>query len=159
MQAVFCHLFWNRSRDCSVYTTSDDGLLRRTPAQMFQRTWFLFCLFGVEGVKRTAKSSLPLYRNIYSIQDCSILQEYLTSLGQWEADWQKEFNVANCHSMRVTWHQHHKQIHFDYSLHNQISENVQSAKYLGITISDKMDWVKTFQKFLPKQLRHSVFFA
>ena len=28
-----------------------------------------------------------LYRNIYSIQDCLALQEDLTSLGQWEADW------------------------------------------------------------------------
>ena len=28
-----------------------------------------------------------LYRNICSIQDCFILQEDLTSLGQWEADW------------------------------------------------------------------------
>ena len=27
-----------------------------------------------------------LYRNIHSIQDCFILQEDLTSLGQWEAD-------------------------------------------------------------------------
>ena len=54
------HLFWNRSRDCSVCTTWEEGVLRRTPAQMFQHTWFLFCLFGVEGVKRTAKSSLPL---------------------------------------------------------------------------------------------------
>ena len=81
-----------------------------------------------------------LYRNIYSIQDCFILQEDLTSLGQWEADWQMKLNVAKCHSMRVTRHQHHKQILFDYSLHNQTLENVQSAKYLGITISDNMDW-------------------
>ena len=29
---------------------------------------------------------------------------------------------------------------FDYSLHNQSLENVQSAKYLGITISDNMAW-------------------
>ena len=42
--------------------------------------------------------------------------------------------------MRVTRHQHHKQILFDYSLHNQTLENVQSAKYLGIAISDNMDW-------------------
>ena len=42
--------------------------------------------------------------------------------------------------MRVTRHQHHKQIRFDYSLHNQTLENVPSAKCLGITISDKMDW-------------------
>ena len=61
-------------------------------------------------------------------------------LRQWEADWQMKFNIAKCHSMRVTRHQHHKQILFDYSLHNQTLENVQSAKYLGITITDNMDW-------------------
>ena len=81
-----------------------------------------------------------LYRNIHSLQDCLTLQEDLTSLGQWEADWQMKFNVAKCHSMRVTRHQHHKQILFDVSLHNQTLENVQSAKYLGITITDNMDW-------------------
>ena len=51
-----------------------------------------------------------------------------------------KFNVVKCHSMRVIRHQHHKQILFDYFLHNQTLENVQSAKYLGITISDNMDW-------------------
>ena len=51
-----------------------------------------------------------------------------------------KFNVAKYHSMRVTLHQHQKQILFDYSLHNQTLENVQLAKYLGITISDNMDW-------------------
>ena len=81
-----------------------------------------------------------LYRNIHSLQDCLALQEDLTSLGQWEANWQMKFNVAKCLSMRVTRHQHHKQILFDYSLHNQTLENVQSAKYLGITITDNMDW-------------------
>ena len=80
-----------------------------------------------------------LYRNIHSLH-CLTFQEDLTSLGQWEADWQMKFNVAKCHSMRVTRHQHHKQILFDYSLHNQTLEYVQSAKYLGITITDNMDW-------------------
>ena len=28
----------------------------------------------------------------------------------------------------------------DYSLHNDTLENVQSVKYLGITITDNMDW-------------------
>ena len=51
-----------------------------------------------------------------------------------------KFNLAKCHSMRVARHQHHKQIFFDYSIHNQTLENVQSAKYLGITITDNMDW-------------------
>ena len=51
-----------------------------------------------------------LYRNIHSLQDCLILHEDFTSLGQWEADWQMKFNVAKCYSMRVTRHQHHKQM-------------------------------------------------
>ena len=46
-----------------------------------------------------------LYRNIHSLQDCLALQEDLTSLGQLEADRQMKFNVAKCHSMRVTRHQ------------------------------------------------------
>ena len=82
-----------------------------------------FRLFAVDCV---------LYRNIHTLQDCLTLQ--------WEADWQMKFNVAKCHSMRVTRHQHHKQILFDYSLHNQTLEIVQSAKYLGITITDNMNW-------------------
>ena len=44
--------------------------------------------------------------------------------------------------MSVTRHQPHNQILFDYSLHNQTLENVQSAKYLCITITDNMDWGK-----------------
>ena len=81
-----------------------------------------------------------LYRNIHSLQDCLILQEDLDSLGLWEADWQMKFNVAKCHSMRVTRHYSHKQIIHDYTLHQQTLENVQSAKYLGIRITKNMDW-------------------
>ena len=45
--------------------------------------------------------------------------------------------MAKYHSMR-----HSLYIIFDYSLHvhNQILENVQSAKYFDITIADNMDW-------------------
>ena len=51
-----------------------------------------------------------LYMSIYSIQDCLTMQEDFTSLRQWEVDWQMKFNVAKCHLMRLTWHQHHKVI-------------------------------------------------
>ena len=42
--------------------------------------------------------------------------------------------------MRVTWHLPSNQIHFNYSLHQQTLEQVQSAKYLGITIADNLEW-------------------
>ena len=72
-----------------------------------------------------------LYRNIESPTDCQILQDDLNSLAQWEADWQMKFNVAKCHSMRVTRHPPDKHIQFDYTLHQQRLEQVQYAKYLG----------------------------
>ena len=79
-----------------------------------------------------------LYRNIKTLTDCQILQDDLNSLGQWETDWQMKFNVAKCHSMRVTRHLPSNQIHFNYSLYHQTLEQVESAKYLGITITDNV---------------------
>ena len=81
-----------------------------------------------------------LYRNIKSPIDCQILQDDLNSLSQWDPDCQMKFNVAKCHSMRVTRHLPDKQILFDYTLQQQKLEQVQSAKYLGLTITDNLDW-------------------
>ena len=53
-----------------------------------------------------------LYMDINSLTGCQILQEDLNSLAQWETDWQMKFNVAKCHSMRVTRHLPSNQIHF-----------------------------------------------
>ena len=100
-----------------------------------------------------------LYRNIKTLTDCQILQDDLNSLGQWETDWQMKLNVAKCHSMRVTWHIPSNQIHFSYSLHQQTSEQDESAKYLGVTITDNLNGVNMFLKFPLKQLRLWVFFG
>ena len=71
---------------------------------------------------------------------CQILPDDLNSLAQWETDWQMKVNVAKCHSMRVTRHPSDKHILFDYTLHQQRLEQVQSAKYIGLTITDDLDW-------------------
>ena len=42
--------------------------------------------------------------------------------------------------MRVSRHLPGKQIKFEYSLHQKILEQGHSAKYLGITITDALDW-------------------
>ena len=84
-----------------------------------------------------------LYRNINSPLDCQILQDDLNSLAKWEMDWQmkfKKFNVCKCHSMRVTRLHPSRQIQFNHTLHQQTLEQVQSAKYIGLTITDDLDW-------------------
>ena len=51
-----------------------------------------------------------------------------------------KFNVSKCHSMRVTRLHPSRHIKFNYTLHQQKLEQVQSAKYLGLTITDDLDW-------------------
>ena len=50
-----------------------------------------------------------------------------------------KFNVAKCHSMKVTRHPPDKQIQFDYSMLQQRLEQFQSAKYIEITITDDLN--------------------
>ena len=80
-----------------------------------------------------------LHRNFNSFTDCQILQDDLNSLAQWETDWQMKFNVAKCHSVRVTRHLTSNPIRFNYSLHQQTLEQVRPAKYLGLTITDNLE--------------------
>ena len=78
-----------------------------------------------------------------SVCSCTHSTVYnLTEVGtvQWENDWQMKFNVVKCHSMRVTRHPPSNQILFNYSLHQQTLEQVEAAKYLGITITDNLEW-------------------
>ena len=79
------------------------------------------------------------YMNITPL-DCQILQDDLNSLAKWEMDWQMKFNVSKCHSMRVTRLHASRHIQFNYTLHQQTLEQVQSAKYVGLTITDDLDW-------------------
>ena len=55
--------------------------------------------------------------------------------------------------MRVSRHLPDKQIKFEYSLHQQILEQVQSAKYLGITITDDLDWGQHISEISSKATR------
>ena len=66
-----------------------------------------------------------------------------------------KFSVANCHS-RVTKHVLPKQIIHDYALQNQVLENISSAKYLGITVTDDVD---CYHQINMRQLRHWVSYA
>ena len=91
--------------------------------------------------------------------DCQILQDDLNSLAQWETDWQMKFNVAKCYSMRVTWHPPDKHIQFDYTLRQQGLERVQSARCLGLAITDDLDWGQHISEISAKATKTMGFFG
>lgn len=58
------------------------------------------------------------------------------------------FDPDKCNNLRVSTKK--KQIPFYYDMHGHIPEQVQSAKYLGITISLDLKWYKHNQQSAAK---------
>ena len=79
-----------------------------------------------------------VYLTISSIEDCNSLQEDLKQLERWAQEWLMEFHPAKCNVLRIT--KKKSKITFPYTLQGHILEEVSSAKYLGINISDDMSW-------------------
>ena len=67
--------------------------------------------------------------------DSQILQDDMNSLAQWKTDWPSQMSLNEGDPARTD-----KPLQFDYTLHQQRLEQVQSAKYLELTITDDLDW-------------------
>lgn len=89
---------------------------------------------------RLFADDVVLYRKIKSQFDIDALQSDLTSLDLWAQDWQMEFNVSKCQVLSVS--NRHCLFNSSYVLNNAILENVDSFKYLGITITKDLKWNK-----------------
>ena len=79
-----------------------------------------------------------LYRVINSALDQEILQNDLNILQNWESNNKMEFHPDKCKVLKITNKLNHFQC--SYNIHNTILEEVNSAKYLGITIDKNLNW-------------------
>ena len=79
-----------------------------------------------------------LYKIIKSTNDALILQQDLDRLQTWERNFNMEFHPKKCKVLSVT--NKTKPVHASYKIHNEILENVDSAKYLGVEIHQKLKW-------------------
>ena len=82
-----------------------------------------------------------LYRTINNSLDQTKLQEDLNCLAKWEHTWQMDFNPSKCTTLRMSANKR-LSISSSYVLHGETLENVTSAKYLGVTLSDDLSWSK-----------------
>ena len=76
-----------------------------------------------------------LYRQIKSQTDHSILQNDLIELEKWAAKWGMRFNAKKCYILSIR----QKSSRF-YQLDGEILQEVNSSPYLGITISNDLQW-------------------
>ena len=109
--------------------------------------------YNINSKVRLCADDCVFYRNIRRSEDQQILKDDLNKLAQREEAWLMKFNVAEGHSMTVTKHPLPKQIIHDYSLINQVLENVPSAKYLAFTVTDDLDWGQDINNVTRKAIK------
>lgn len=89
-----------------------------------------------------------LYRTINSVADCTLLQNDIDSLTKWSSTWQLPFNLNKCEFLRVT--NKFFPITTTYYMDAKSIKQVTSAKYLGITINEKLQWAEHISNITKK---------
>ena len=106
-------------------------------------------LYGSLGTEvRLFADDSAVYRKISSPVDHDILQRDIKSLEQWENEWSMSFHPEKCQLLSVT-----KKIRpskFTYSIHGVNIEYVNCAKYLGVTINNKLSWTPHIREICKK---------
>ena len=75
------------------------------------------------------------YREIKDTEDTLKLHKYIDQLGCWARKWGMRFQPVRCNMMQLT-RKRRKKIHASYTLEGTVLENVESIKYLGVTITN-----------------------
>ena len=81
-----------------------------------------------------------LYRTIKSDTDHHRLQTDLDKLSEWAKAWDMQFHPDKCLVMNIS--KKRRPSKFTYSLYNTDLKTTDTAKYLGIIISQYMKWTK-----------------
>ena len=79
-----------------------------------------------------------VYRQIYSPEDCRVLQDDLDNLARWESKWGMAFYPQKCSVLSIT--RSRSPIKFTYKLKGHVLELQESTKYLGVDVQSSLSW-------------------
>ena len=79
-----------------------------------------------------------VYATVGSSDDRDTLQADLNTLQEWELAWDMKFNPSKCQVLHITRLKH--PLNTQYSLHGQVLEATDTAKYLGVSIAKDLSW-------------------
>ena len=100
---------------------------------------------NIESEIRLFADDCVCYREIKDIEDTLKLQKDIDRLGIWARKWGMRFQPVKCNMMQLT--KKHNKIQASYTLEGTVLENVDSIKYLGVTITS--DFHDSFLIFAP----------
>jgi len=92
-------------------------------------------------------------KEIRTPEDCVLLQEDITKIGEWEQMWQMEFNAAKCEALTIPASR--RPIVHTYHLHGTTLERPPSGtiKYLGVNIQADLKWTSHIEQTTAKASR------
>ena len=93
----------------------------------------------IESEIRLFADDCVCYRDIKDEEDTMKLQRDIDRLGSWARKWSIRFQPVKCNMMQLT-RKRIKKIHASYTLEGTHLENVESIKYLGVTITSDLRW-------------------
>ena len=107
----------------------------------------LLFLVHINDILKNTTSTIKLfaddcvcYRRIKSTNDCVQLQKDIDTLGQWARTWGMRFQPRKCNMFRIC--KKRNPVLYNYSLEGSILEFTEHIKYLGVTISQDLNWNK-----------------
>ncbi len=95
---------------------------------------------GLNSTVRLFADDTVVYLAVKTTTDAITLQNDLHKLEQWEDKWAMEFNPSKCQVMHIS--RNKKPSKHEYTLHGTTLEAVDAAKYLGVTITPKLNFNK-----------------
>jgi hypothetical protein len=110
---------------------------------------------NIQSTVRLFADDTALYRRIRTLADSHILQQDLEQLEQWERRWQMSFNAKKCHVLTVT--RKRKPVSTSYTLHGEVLQQVDKAKYLGVELTKDLHWGAHIQAITAKANKTSAF--
>ena len=93
----------------------------------------------IESEIRLFADDCVCYREIKDKEDTLKLQMDIDRLGNWARKWGMRFQPVKCKIMQLT-RKHLNKIQASYTLEGAVLENVDSIKYLGVTITNDLRW-------------------
>ena len=81
-----------------------------------------------------------VYLTVQGQADSKKLQNDLDILQEWEREWDMEFNPSKCQVVHIT--RSRRPINTSYSMHGQVLDSVDSARYLGVDITSDLNFTQ-----------------
>ena len=103
---------------------------------------------AVKSTARLFADDCLLYRRIKSDEDRNTLQHDLDQLQKWEDQWLMRFNPDKCEVLQITTRR--SPLQTQYTIHGQVLNSVDSAKYLGLNIHKTLSWDDHINKVTKK---------